>query len=273
MAKSALRTRYERVFPDVYVARGVALSADTAARAGWLWSGGRAVVAGRSAAAVLGAKWIDSEPVELLHDNRSPVPGITVHGDRYAPDEVVEVAGIPTSTPARTALDLGCWHPLNVSVAILDSLSRATGLDPAEVAQLADRSPRRRGIRTARQALALCDGGAQSPKETWLRLILIEAGLPRPQTQIPVSDGYGKVFAYLDLGWPDIRVAVEYDGEQHRTDRQQYVWDLRRQERLERLGWIVVRVVGGGRPEDVLRRVRAAIARRASHQSGVRRRA
>ncbi len=132
------------------------------------------------------------------------------------------------------------------------------------------RYPGRRGIRGARKALTLVDGGAQSPKETWLRLLLIEAGLPAPQTQIKVVDEDGAVIAYLDMGWPELMVAVEYDGEQHRTDRRQYTWDVRRHELLEELGWIVVRVVAGDRREDILQRVRAAIARRASHQSGVR---
>ena len=148
-------------------------------------------------------------------------------------------------------------------MAEIDSLIRATQLCVDDVTDLAERYPGRRGIRNARRALALADGGAQSPKETWLRLLLIEAGLPRPTTQIPVRDDCGSVVAYLDMGWEDVMVAVEYDGEQHRTDRRQYVWDVRRLELLEQLGWIVVRVVAGDRREDILRRVRAAIARRA----------
>jgi very-short-patch-repair endonuclease len=58
-------------------------------------------------------------------------------------------------------------------------------------------------------------------------------------------------------------VAVEYDGDQHRTDRRQYVKDIRRLEMLEHRGWIVVRVVAEDHPFDILRRVRAALARRA----------
>lgn len=94
-------------------------------------------------------------------------------------------------------------------------------------------------------------------------MILVQAGLPRPQTQIPVSDEFGEVFAYLDMGWADLMVAVEYDGEQHRTDQRQYKWDSRRREMLERLGWIVIRVLAGDRPNDVIGRVRAALACRA----------
>jgi len=91
---------------------------------------------------------------------------------------------------------------------------------------------------------------------------LIQAGLPRPQTQIPVLNEFGSAIAYLDMGWEDVKVAVEYDGEQHRSDRRQYSWDVRRLEMLERLGWIVIRVLAGDRPAEVVGRVRAALARR-----------
>ena len=65
--------------------------------------------------------------------------------------------------------------------------------------------------------------------------------MPRPQTQIPVLDEFGSAIAYLDMGWEDVKVAVEYDGDQHRSDRSQYNWDIRRLERLQHLGWILIR--------------------------------
>jgi very-short-patch-repair endonuclease len=132
----------------------------------------------------------------------------------------------------------------------------------ADIELLAHRYAGRKGIARARQAIELFDPGSQSPKESWLRVVLIQAGLRRPQTQIPVLNGSGDVVAYLDLGWEDVKVAVEYDGEQHRHDRRQYTWDIRRLEMLERLGWIVIRVVAGDRPAAVVERVRAALARR-----------
>ena len=57
-------------------------------------------------------------------------------------------------------------------------------------------------------------------------------------------------------------VAVEYDGDQHRTDRWQYTKDVRRLEELECLGWIVIRVLAEHTTDDILRRVRNALARR-----------
>ena len=91
--------------------------------------------------------------------------------------------------------------------------------------------------------------------------MLAEAGLPRPETQIPVNDGW-RLVGVLDMGWERYKVGVEYDGEHHRTDRRQYARDQWRLRRLDELGWIVVRVIVGDKPEDVVRRVRAALGRR-----------
>jgi len=265
LVKSALRTRYTKLFRDVYVSPGAELTPLVRARAGWLWSRRKGIVAGLSASAVHGARWVDAAtPLEIIHRNRNPLSGLRVRGDRIEDDEVVMVDGIPVTTPARTALDLGCWYPTDQAVAAIDALMRATDVKPTDVEMLAQRYPARRGIRRARDALCLADVGAQSPKETWLRLVLIRARLPRPQTQIPVSDDFGDLLFYLDMGWEDVKVAVEYDGEQHRGDRWQYTWDIRRSEILERLGWVVIRVVAGDQPVDIVRRVRAALARRAS---------
>jgi len=263
LTKSQLASEYRRLLPDVYVARDVEIDPKLRAEAAWLWSGRRGVVAGFAAAALHGSNWAAAKPVtELIHGNWRCPPGTQTHGDRVLCDEIEMVDGLPVTTPARTALDLGCWYPTTSAVAAIDALGRATALEAVDVDLLASRCPRRRGITRAREAIALFDPGSQSPKESWLRVVLIQAGLPRPQTQIPVLDEFGDAFAYLDMGWEDVKVAVEYDGEQHRTDRRQYTWDVRRLEMLERLGWIVIRVVAGDRPADIVARVRAARARR-----------
>lgn len=271
VTKSALRTRYDRLFRDVYVAPGTELTPSILATAGWLWSRRNAVVAGRSAAALHGARWVDLTPVELLHGNRNPVQGVKVHTDEVGSGETTLIDGVPTTTVVRTALDLACWYPINTAVIALDALVNATGLSLSAVDALVAGQPGRRGIRRARKSLAMVDGGSQSPKETWLRLLVVSAGLPRPQTQIPIHDGQGNVFAYLDMGWEDIRVAVEYDGEQHRNQRDQYIWDIRRREMLDDAGWLVIRVVAGDKASHVVSRVRSAFARRVSPQRVVRR--
>lgn len=263
LTKAQLATRYRRLFPDVYVARNDDVDPKLRAKAGWLWTGRRGIVAGFAAAALYGCKWInDVFVVELIHDNRRSPPGIQTHRDRIEEDEIELLFGTMVTSPARTALDFGCWYPTMTAVAGIDSLARAVEIKRADVEMLARKYAGRKGIMRARQAIELFDAGAQSPKESWLRVVLIQAGLPRPQTQIPVFDGFGDPVAYLDMGWEDVKVAVEYDGEQHRNDRRQYTWDVRRLEMLENLGWIVIRVVAGDRPAEVVRRVRTALARR-----------
>jgi len=260
---SQLRSRYTRVFRDVYVLEGTELTPTLRAHAAWLWSRRRGVIAGFSAAALHGSRWIDAtRAVDIIHDNRHPLAGLQIWSDRLASDEVDIVDGTAVTTPARTALDLACWYPTTTAVAALDDLVRVTELKMPDVELLTARYRGRRGIERARASLNLVDAGAQSPKETWLRLVLVRAGLPRPQTQIPVYDDFGDAIAYLDMGWEDVKVAVEYDGEQHRSDRRQYTWDVRRSEMIERRGSILVRVVAGDRPAEIVRRVRAARARR-----------
>jgi hypothetical protein len=263
LTKAQLTTRCRRLFPDVYVERDVDVTTELRAKAGWLWTGQRGVVAGFGAAALHGSKWVDdAHVVELIHDNLRSPPGIQTHRERIDEDEIEVMAGIPVTSPARTALDFGCWYPTMTAVAAIDALARATDLKAVDVELLASRYAGRRGVARARQATDLFDAGAQSPKESWLRVVLIQAGLPRPQTQIPVFNEFGSAIAYLDMGWEDVKVAVEYDGEQHRSDRRQYTWDLRRLEMLQRLGWIIVRVVAGDRPAEIISRVRAALSRR-----------
>jgi hypothetical protein len=161
----------------------------------------RGIVAGLTASAVHGAKWVEFfAPFEILHTNRNPLPGIRVHVDRIDDDGIVWLEGVPVTTPARTALDLGCWYGTDAAVAAIDALLNAVDLKPADVESIAQRYPARREIRGAWTALGLADAGSQSPKETWLRLLLIRAGLPRLQTQIPVLDECGEAFAYLDMG-------------------------------------------------------------------------
>lgn len=112
--------------------------------------------------------------------------------------------------------------------------------------------------------LDLMDGGAASPKESWLRLLLIDAGFPRPQTQIPVLTPAGKLRYSLDMGWPEWMISVEYDGEQHRESRLQYGHDITRSEYVAGVGWLNIRVIADHTESSIIRRVRDAWARRSS---------
>jgi hypothetical protein len=256
-----LRSRFRPVFPDVYVRRDRQLTLRDRAVAAWLWSHRRGVLAGLTAAAWHGSRWVDEHlTVELVWSNARPPRGVRTSDARLRSEEFHVVAGVPVTTPERTAFDIARRKPMGMAIAHLDALMRATGIKANEVVQVADQHPGARGLRQLETALDLVDPDSQSPRETWLRLLLIRAGLPRPTTQIPVMSASGTQVYYLDMGWEDLMVAVEYDGEHHRLDRWQYTKDIRRSEALDRLGWIVIRVTVSDRPVDIISRVRDALA-------------
>ena len=258
-----LRSRFVAVHPDVYVPLGTTLTASTRARAAWLWSRRRGIVAGRSASALHGAKWIDdSSPAELLYKNRNPPTGIHTWSDSIIEDEVQQIGEVTATTPARTAFDLACRNPTAKAVAMIDALARASRLNVEDVQFLAERHKGHRNIRRARHALTLVDGGAESPRETWLRLLVIEAGYPRPQTQIPVCGEYGELVAVVDMGWEDVKIALEYEGEHHRISRAQFQRDIERYEALAELGWIAIRVTAANTKGGILQRLESAWAKR-----------
>lgn len=259
LRKHQLRSRFRAVFPDVYVRRDRQLTLRDRAMAAWLWSHRQGVLMGLTAAAWHGSKWLDDDlPAELVWPNARPPRGLRTYDFDLLPDEIQVVAGVPVTAPGRTAFDIGRRQPVGRAIAHLDALMRATGAKTNDVLQIADRHRGARGLSQLQTALELVDPGSQSPKETWLRVLLIRAGLPRPTTQIPVL-AEGQTY-YLDMGWEDLMVAAEYDGEQHRLDPWQYAWDIRRSEALARLGWIVIRAIASDRPGGIIARVRDALS-------------
>ncbi len=253
---------YRTVYRGVYIAEDVTPTLRDRTVAAWLSSRRQAVIAGVAASALHGANWVDRDfTVEVVSSSTRPQRGLIVRDERLAADEITRVVGLPVTTAARTAYDLGRRLPRGEAVARLDALARATPFSSEDVLLLAKRHAGARGLRRLHVVLALVDSGAASPRETWLRLLLTDAGLPTPTTQVPVVDGYWPI-AFLDLAWEQWKVAAEYDGDQHRSDRRQYVKDQGRLRKLAAMGWIVVRVIAEDRPDDVIRRVRAALITR-----------
>lgn len=250
---------YRPIMPNVYLDNRVQPLLRERIQAAWLWSHRGAVIAGLAASALHGAKWVDDDvPIELIWRNARPPQGVKTRAELLLPGETRRVGEYELTTPKRTAFDLARRGTIGQAVARLDALARATDFKVTDVAELARRHRHTPGLRQLAVALDLVDGGSQSPRETRLRLLLIKAGFPRPQTQIPVlgPDGYPKYF--LDMGWEDIKLAVEYDGDQHRTSRPQFVWDAERLEYIIGVGWTHIKVLAEHRRVDVIRRTRHA---------------
>ena len=258
LTRHELRTFYRRVLPDVYAPKRAPLTLEDRTVAAWLWSGREGVVKGLAASAMLGARWVDGDvPIELNWTNHRPPTGVVTRNDNLLEPEVGRHGPLAVTTPDRTAFDLGCRGPVGQAVARLDSLARATHFKVGDVHELALRHPHVKGLRQLDRVLDLVDAGAESPQETRIRLMLMDAGFPRPQTQIPVRAPDGLPRYYLDMGWEDVMVAVEYDG-RHHTDRPVYSRDIIRLEYVNAVGWTVVRVVAEHRRAEIVHRVRQA---------------
>ena len=269
LPECTLRKSYEQLYPGVYVPRDIEPSARQRAEAAWLWSKRRGVVAGQSAAAMLGAKWVDGrQPAELIHDNRKSPRCLIVRTETLSHDETRRIGAMRVTTPARTAFDIG-RHTVQRVQAIqrLDALANATSVTSEEIEAVAVVHPGARGLTRLRAVLPVVDGGAESPQETVARLALIDAGLPAPQTQLEIFGNYGEFIARVDMAYEDVKVAIEYDGPQHWTDPLVRQRDIDKGVALADLRWHVIRV-----SSDLLYRRRGTYVHRVStalHERGL----
>ena len=158
---------------------------------------------------------------------------------------------------AETAVDLIRFGDSDEAVVLLDRLVQAGLTHLEDVRAAVALLPRCRGSAQASRVARL----AESPQETRLRLLLQRAGMP-PVAQYRVHDEGGFV-ARVDFAYPEVRVAVEYDGLWH-AERRAFLDDRRRLNRLNAAGWVVLHVTLDDlrRPEALVARVRALGARR-----------
>jgi hypothetical protein len=98
-----------------------------------------------------------------------------------------------------------------------------------------------RGVVATRSAVRLICERVDSPRETWLRLCLVLAGLPMPECNLIIGDDQGPI-GRVDLVYLAYRLIIEYEGDQHRTDRNQWNRDIDRQEDFIRDRWTLIRV-------------------------------
>lgn len=168
--------------------------------------------------------------------NRPQVKG----GSRdLLPEDWTIIGGVRVTTPLRTALDLGCKLSRRRALAAMDALMRESGFTTAEAKRLLRRYRRRRGVIQLRELLPLVDPRAESARESWMRLAIVDAGLPVPQPQWWIEAG-GRPRYRLDLAYPFVRIAVEYNGEEFHTGEEAEEDDEERLEWLTRHGWKVI---------------------------------
>lgn len=205
-----------------------------------------------------------------------PPQGTGVRGhlsDRALP--VLTVSGLSVVVPERVLLQLAPRLSHRELVRAGDHLVRRRDplSDLERLRLLAATSPGVRGIRAFRSAVARTRSGTDSPRETDTRLALVDAGLPEPVIGFRILSATGGYLGTPDLAYPDLRVAIEYEGDYHR-ERAQFAYDIRRRERMEDERWAVVRVISDHLESPsaevaLARRVEAAMRRQTFAQSGL----
>jgi hypothetical protein len=232
---------YRRLYPDIHIDANAQLDLAAWSRAAHELVAPCGVLAGYSAAELLGASCAPpGSPAEvLLLDGyrRRAGPMLVVRLDAVTRSELTVVDGMQLTIPERTAADLARWAPtVTEAVVAVDALSGTCRFDPTVITDHV--APGSRGSARVPRVAALADPGSQSPMETRIRLAIVLSGLPPPVSQHPVSLD-GREFA-LDLSYPEVRLAIEYNGSDHlQPDRA--LRDLDRERLLGAAGWRVIR--------------------------------
>ena len=221
-----------------------------------------ALFSGRTAAWLHGLDKTASGPIEVT----LPVTSTTSHLARvrltrsdFGPDEACEIRGLPATSAARTVADIARTGYTVDAVVTIEHALRSAFVEVGALEQWAECHPRHRGVAGLFRALALAEVRSESPMETRLRVLLIDAGLPRPCVQATVRDEHVGFVARPDLSYPDSKLAIEYDGATH---RERIAADDRRQNRLTDAGYRVLRFTAADvlhRPASVVAEVRRAL--------------
>jgi hypothetical protein len=253
--------RFVLLFRGVHARRVDAQNALVRARAALLLHPSGAVLAGPTAATLLGLPTPEHSEVHVCVSrdvDRRSRPGLTSLVDSR-PRGIGWVDGTPVVAGTALFLQLAASLDLVDLVIAGDAMVRR-GLVTLEGLRGVCATARGKGAGRARRAAALVRERVDSPMETRLRLLLVFAGFPEPLVNPAIAGRYR-----ADLCWPQLRLVLEYDGRQHRDDLDQWDSDIERNAWFERHDWVLVHVVARDiftRPDELLERVHADWVRR-----------
>ncbi len=269
-----------RLMRGVYAPASLADTVDLRVSAASLVIPRHCVVVDRTAAWLHGvdcwpAGWLDPPPpLEIVSANHEPSRRAGLLGGRreLLDDEVMEAGDVRLTTPLRTACDCARLRGRWAALAALDGFMRCHDLTHEQLAVALPRFKGRRGCIQLRELAPLASPLAESPAESWVRLAVHDAGLPPPTLQLRLDvPGWGAV--RLDLAYPRLRIAIEYDGHAFHSSPEQRARDAARRQALRDDGWLVIVLtrteLAAGRLEGVLGRLRRAIEDRSSSRRRV----
>jgi very-short-patch-repair endonuclease len=265
LTTDALRSpAWRRLFRGVYADADLPDSFGVRVRGARFLLPPHAVFSGRTAAFLYGADELagPGQPVDVAVPTGcrfGPVAGMRIRRVALTADDVTVRTAWRCTTAARTAVDLARWEPLPDAVAALDVLLAKDVVGRSEL-QEAAQGFSGRGCRRVRRAVELADPRAGSQPESRLRVLLALAGLDAVP-QFVVSDAAQRFVARVDLAFPELKLAIEYDGAWH-AEPGQFARDRRRLNRLVEAGWTVIHVTAADLHDApaLIARIRALVA-------------
>ncbi|MGY1594163.1 hypothetical protein ACI79D_19465 [Geodermatophilus sp. SYSU D00708] len=229
-------------------------------RAAALAVGGDLVACHSTAASLWGFDVVEDRTLHFLGPaqlvNRR-LPGVQVHPSSLGTDDAVLVDGVWCTPPARTACDVvRSTAPIDGLATLDAALRTGTCTRDQLAAAAADQAGLRQVIRL-RELIPVADAAAESPMESRTRWRFLRAGLPVPRVQIDLA-GEGRT-CFLDMGWEEECVGVEFDGLEAHMTREQLTADRDRHNWVTERGWTLLHFTA----TDVYRRHLAMVARTA----------
>ena len=224
-----------------------------------------AAFSGRTAAWLYGLDLPPCDPIEVTmpeSGGSSRRAGAAVCRAALGTDEIVLRRRLPTTSALRTTVDLGGRTPLTEGVVAADLFLHVELVSMDELRNYVADHPGVKGVARIRRVVGLAEPEAESPMETRLRMLLVNAGLPRPEVQVSIHNASGRFLGRPDLLYRKHCLAIEYDGGNHR-DRM--VEDNRRQNGLVGAGYRLLRFTAAdvyGAPDTVAMQVRHSLSAR-----------
>lgn len=258
---------FRAIFRGVYVDASVEDSPLVRARAALRVHPSDAFVSHFTAARVVGAPvpaHSDEHVTVPDQGSRRPRPGLRCHTAAVAAAEVRVLSGLRVSAPHRLFVELASMLTL-VDLVILGDWLVRRGYTTTQALTEYCAAYSGRHADAARAAAAYVRDRVDSPKETMLRLLIVLAGLPEPVVNHELRDNFGSVVMRLDLSYPDLRLAMEYDGRHHLESARQWERDIERREQLGDGSWRLITVTSAGiyrEPEQTLHRIWRALSER-----------
>lgn len=272
LRRAAARGELERVHPGVFRIAGAPRTWHQSLLLGVLAGGPSALASHRSAAVLwdLDGSWRGRPEIVAPRHLRARYARVRCHESKdLRLAEPTERDGIPCTGLERTILDLGAVLPLGrVQQAIDDAIRRRLCTWDDLLHTLVMHSRRGRNGVGKLRAILEESYGSVVPDSRFNRLVyrlLVDSGLAQPQIEHPVLGQRGELLARVDLALPDLKIAIELDGRRYHMSAEAFEADRPRQNRLEVLGWIVLRYTWRtyvDTPWVIVAEVAAAIAAR-----------